>query len=176
MSVVFLLSLVSAQDDPAEIARLLEYQYEQKLQGLKSENQSLKKQIQDLRNKPAEQSCEPASPKLTNESLSLPAPSGSANEERELYRTALKSVQNEDWEDALLRMEHFVRYFPRSELADNAIYWMAEIYIRKDELGLAREELSRILRDYPKGDRARKAQKTLNQLNAQSQTQTGVHQ
>ena len=40
-------------------------------------------------------------------------------------------------------MEDFVRKNPRSEWADHAIYWMAQIYIQKEEFGLAEAELQR---------------------------------
>lgn len=79
------------------------------------------------------------------------------HEERKLYSEALRSIGAESWDEALLRMEHFVRYYPDSDLADNAIFWMAQIYLRKQERRLALAELNRLIRDYPSSERNEKA-------------------
>jgi len=165
VSVVFLLSLVSIHDDPQEISRLLEFQYEQKLSNLTTENMSLRKQLDDLKKK--SNVCEASEPlpvEATKPAFEAPL-KVRADEEKTLYRAALEAIENENWDEAVLRMEHFVRYFSKSELADNAIYWMAEIYVRKNELGLAREELARILRDFPNSDRVARAQQLLEKIN-----------
>ncbi len=91
-----------------------------------------------------------------------------AQEERKLYSQALKSIANESWDESLLRMEHFVRYFPTSDLADNAIYWMAQIYMRKNERGLAVAELQRLIRDYPSSDRSEQAARLMDKLHKNS--------
>lgn len=91
-----------------------------------------------------------------------------AQEERKLYSQALKTIAAESWDEALLRMEHFVRYFPTSDLADNAIYWMAQIYMRKSERGLAMAELQRLIRDYPSSDRSEQAARLMDKLHKNS--------
>ncbi len=92
--------------------------------------------------------------------LSLFAAPSSPEEDR-LYRTALRAVQDENWDEALLRMEHFVKYFPRSDLADNAVFWMAQVYLQKSEVTLAHEEARRLIQNFPKSERLSEAQKIL---------------
>jgi len=86
-------------------------------------------------------------------------------EEKDLYEQALLSIRKENWDEALLRMEHFVRYFSDSPLADNALFWMAQVYVQKDEWNLARDELNRIIHHYPESDRAERALSLLETIN-----------
>jgi len=77
--------------------------------------------------------------------------------ERDQYHSALQAFREDRWDDGILLMENFVKTYSRSDLADNAIYWMAQGYLQKNEPGLARAELERIIKVYPKGDRAKRA-------------------
>lgn len=77
------------------------------------------------------------------------------------YKRALKGIRQKNWELALLLMEEFVQKFPKSEFADNAIYWTAHIYISQKEFHLARTELQRLLKHYPQSDRSAQAEAAL---------------
>lgn len=92
------------------------------------------------------------------------------SEERDLYHYALKALREDRWDDGILLMESFVHQFPTSEFADNAIYWIAQAYLQKNETGLARVELERIIKDYPRGDRAKRALARLQALESHSTT------
>lgn len=92
---------------------------------------------------------------LTSLVLSAGSPNGKL--ERELYRNALQAFREDRWDDGIILMENFAKNFSRSDLADNAIYWIAQGYLQKNELGLAKAELERIIKLYPRGDRARRA-------------------
>jgi len=107
---------------------------------------------------------------LSFSSAGFAANSKDLKEETELYHQALKSIQSEDWEEGLLRMEHFVHYFGKSKLAGNAIFWMAQVYLQKNEKALARDELLRLLRDYPSSSRAKQAKELLVKIQADTQT------
>ncbi len=92
---------------------------------------------------------------------SIPKAIGSPTE---YYHLALRAFREDRWDDGILMMEYFVNRFPKSDLADNAIYWIAEGYIQKNELGLARAELQRIIDLYPRSDRASRALAHLEKL------------
>lgn len=84
--------------------------------------------------------------------------------EKELYKKALSEIRSENWNQSIISMESFAQQNPQSHLADNAIYWMAEIYIQKKEYRLAHDELTRLIRDYPHSDRAPLALKKSSEL------------
>jgi TolA-binding protein len=148
--------LIAAGTSEVELKKALEFQYSQKLASLQNENKKLKSELENL--KKSKVSC-PA-PAKTDESLALHL-SPTTNEYQALYKEGLALAQLEKWDEALLTFESFVHRYPESDLADNAIYWMAQIYLQKNEIGLARAELERLLKFYPKGDRAKRAQARL---------------
>lgn len=76
----------------------------------------------------------------------------------EYYHSALRAFREDRWDDGILMMEYFVNRFPKSDLADNALFWIAQAYIQKNELALAKNELERLIKQYPRSDRAARAQ------------------
>ncbi len=79
------------------------------------------------------------------------------SEQQAYYSEALELIRQESWDEALVRMESFAHQYPESSFADNAIYWMGQIYLQKNERALARDEFKRILKLYPNGDRSERA-------------------
>jgi len=61
-------------------------------------------------------------------------------------------------------MEALVRQHPRSNLADNAVFWMAKHYEHKKETALAVTEYRRLIENYPKSEKFRRASKRLKEL------------
>lgn len=127
--------------------KALEFQYEQKMEEILTENAILIQKMEALQK--AKTCRELQQAKQTK------------SDEMSLYRSALASITRDDYDDALIQMENFVRQFPQSSWADNAIYWMASIYELKKEPGLAKAELERLIRIYPKSDRAKYAEEKL---------------
>lgn len=156
------LSSPETRNELTEVSKALEFQYEQKLEKLKVENQQLKSELDSLKKKPS-LSCKPASKDLILDTQDLQK-SKDNSEAKEIYLQGIRAFQAEKWDEALLRLEHFVRYFHESKLADNAVFWMAKIYIEKSQPALAQEELQRLLRDYPKSERASLAKTLLNKI------------
>ena len=169
------LSFLSSTELEVQATRAI--QLETEVRKLSAENKKLKTQVKELSKLVKNATCtlndEPNSttkadvtdllPTLKSKVDKLPAPK-SQNEEKQLYETALKTVDSENWDEALLRMEHFVKHFPNSGFADNAIFWMAQIYLQKNETELARAELIRLEQLYPKGDRSAQAKLILKDL------------
>lgn len=169
-----ILSLSLTTSTEAEIQATRALQLEVEVQKLSAENKKLKAQVKELsklvRNAtctlPEKTDATPQNdllPTLKIKAEKLPAPK-SQNEEKALYEKALNAVDSENWDEGLLRMEHFVKYFPTSAMADNAIFWMAQIYLQKNETELARAELQRLQQLYPKSDRSTQAKLILKDL------------
>lgn len=91
-------------------------------------------------------------------------PAKASDTQKQLYAEGLRHIRNDQLDEALIVMENFAKSFPESELADNALYWMGEVYLQKNEISLARDEFSKVLRFYPKGDRFSRAQAQLAQI------------
>ena len=80
---------------------------------------------------------------------------------RELYGY---SGNRKDINNAIGRYQVLVERFPKSRLADDALYALGEIYRHEGKIALAQEAWEQILRKYPRGDRARKARNSLKKL------------
>lgn len=143
--------LITVEPDPQDIAKALEFQYQQQIQALQLENAKLQNELASKK----------VCPKVENKKTDVVE---STARERKVYREALKDIQNENYNEAIVSMETFVRNFPKSDLADHAIYWMAQIYLQKGETDLARAELERLIRDYPHGRRVKRAKTRLKEL------------
>jgi TolA-binding protein len=167
-------SLHLATSTEAEIQATRALQLEVEVQKLSKENKKLKTQVKELSKLVKNATCTPREttqtspqtdilPTLKIKAERLPAPK-SKDEEKTLYERALQAVDSENWDEGLLRMEHFVKYFPESTMADNAIFWMAQIYLQKNETELARAELQRLKQLYPKSDRSAQAKLILKDL------------
>jgi TolA-binding protein len=171
-AVLFSLHLTASADAEIQATRALQLEVE--VQKLTTENKKLKAQVKELSKLVKNATCtmpektetSPQTdilPTLKIKADRLPAPK-SKDEEKTLYERALNAVDTENWDEGLLRMEHFVKYFPDSSMADNAIFWMAQIYLQKNETELARAELHRLQQLYPKSDRSVQAKLILKDL------------
>lgn len=163
----FAFLLISSPSSSEEaLQKTLEFQYQQRLEKLQKENESLRTQIKELQTKiTSSEQC--SSIEISNPKTYSKTQTRISSEEERTYRSALSQAQAENWDEALLNFESFVHQFPKSSLAPNAIYWMAQIYLQKNEKALAKSELERILTDYPKSDRAKRAQARLESLNSE---------
>jgi len=147
--------------------------YQQMFEQAQKENENLRSQLEKLR-KQRDMSCVA----LDQKSSTL---SGVRNAKAEdVFRAALKEVQDEHWDEAIISMEDFVRQYPKSALADHALFWIAQIYIQQNEVRLAKAELERLIELYPNGDRVKRAQAILQSLRGggihePQQHQEGAH-
>jgi TolA-binding protein len=147
------IALIQTNED-SDLVKTLEFQYQEKLSQVTKENNALKTEIQRFKSKKANDDSNQSAPVIIKRSESLA-------EQKSLYREALRQIQDEKWDDAILTMESFVHRFPKSALADHAIYWIAQVYLQKNEIALARAELERLIQNYPKGERAKRARARL---------------
>ncbi|MGA1843472.1 MAG: tol-pal system protein YbgF [bacterium] len=77
-------------------------------------------------------------------------PAGSPSK---LYTNALDLVRSGRIDDAVPLLQLYLEEYPRTELADNALYWLGECYYKKTEYNKAIGEFKRILSEYPAGNK-----------------------
>ncbi|MDH7500632.1 MAG: tol-pal system protein YbgF, partial [candidate division NC10 bacterium] len=92
----------------------------------------------------------PAKPSAEMISPPPPGPLGS----QELYNQAMKLLKGGEPGQAILEFEKYVREYPRSELADNAQYWIGEAYYVQREFPRALMEFQKVLTHFPQADKA----------------------
>jgi tol-pal system protein YbgF len=77
------------------------------------------------------------------------------------YRDGLRLVAAGQCEQAASKLRTFLRKNPKSDLADNAQYWIGECYYGQKDYNKAIIELNEVLLKYPKGDKVPAALLTL---------------
>ena len=80
---------------------------------------------------------------------------------RELYGY---SRSGKDIEQAIKRYQVLVEKFPKSRLADDALYGLGEVYKRTGRVNPARKAWEQLIEDYPKSDKAKNAKRRLKAL------------
>jgi tol-pal system protein YbgF len=71
----------------------------------------------------------------------------------DLYKDAYETLQKEDLEGAQRKFEAFLKQYPNTELADNAQFWIGEIYYQKNDFEKAILEYEKVIVKYPEGDK-----------------------
>jgi tol-pal system protein YbgF len=77
------------------------------------------------------------------------APAGSPNDP---YRRGLQAYRDGQPDQAIQQFHDYLRSNPKSDLADNAQYWIGEAYYSKGDYNRAIIELNEVLLKYPQGD------------------------
>ena len=70
------------------------------------------------------------------------------------YREALQLIRDGQCNQAAPKLRDFIRKNPKSDLADNAQYWIGACYYGQRDYNRAIRELSDVMLKYPKGDKA----------------------
>jgi len=70
------------------------------------------------------------------------------------YREALELIRSGQCNQAAPKLRDFIRKNPKSDLADNAQYWIGACYYGQHDYNRAIRELSDVMLKYPKGDKA----------------------
>jgi len=69
-----------------------------------------------------------------------------------------------DFERGLYNLRSLIRNFGSHSLADDARYFIAELYLKKNQVDMAAYNYRRVIEDYPEGDMKRDARQRLEQL------------
>ena len=96
--------------------------------------------------KPAGESAAKIAPALAGQSKQeLP--------EDEIYRMAKQAFDQGDSDAARKKFQELIQRFPKSERADNAQFWIGEIYYREKWYEKAILEYQKVIEKYPKGNK-----------------------
>jgi len=76
-----------------------------------------------------------------------------ASSEDELYRSAKQAFDQGDSEAARKGFEEFIKRYPNSKNADNAQFWIGEIYYREKWYEKAILEYQNVIEKYPNGNK-----------------------
>jgi len=73
--------------------------------------------------------------------------------DKELYVSSKQAFDQGDFEAARTGFEKIIKDFPKSEHADNAQFWVGEIYYREKWYEKAILEYQKVIENYPKGNK-----------------------
>jgi tol-pal system protein YbgF len=99
---------------------------------------------------PAEKPAEKSTAKIA------PAPAGQSKQELpedEIYRMAKQAFDQGDSDTARKKFQELIQRFPKSERADNAQFWIGEIYYREKWYEKAILEYQKVIEKYPNGNK-----------------------
>jgi tol-pal system protein YbgF len=95
----------------------------------------------------------PSEPSTTETSQIPSAPAVGADESREIYNTAYRDLIRGNYQLALQGFRQFLQQYPNSDLADNAQYWIGEVFYAQGRYPNAIEEFEKVVKLYSKGDK-----------------------
>ena len=73
--------------------------------------------------------------------------------EQQLYDESMAPFREERYEAAIAGFKDFVAKYPKSDLADNAQFWIGESYMGLKQYEQAILAFQRVIKDYPKGNK-----------------------
>lgn len=85
--------------------------------------------------------------------IDAPLESRSVLDPKEMYNAAYMDLARGNYQLALSGFQEYLARFPQSEFADNAQYWLGEVYYAQSDFNRAIEEFSRVIQNYPAGDK-----------------------
>ena len=85
-----------------------------------------------------------------------PPPKDKMSEE-ELYEVSKQAYDRADYETARQGFEKFLEIYPKSDKADNARFWIGEIYFTEEWYPEAIVEYQKVIENYPKGNKIQSA-------------------
>jgi tol-pal system protein YbgF len=86
------------------------------------------------------------------------AATGVASTPEALYRSAYEDYMRGNYDLAADGFGEYLRRYPNTELADNALYWIGECFDAQDKSQEALDTFTLVLEDYPTSDKAAAAQ------------------
>ena len=140
----------------AESVKTDEEQIERLAKTAKSNDERIYRIEQYLNFEPSKQSPTTEKPVEKSTATTAAAPTGVDKEElpeNKIYRMAKQAFDQGDSAAARKKFEELIRRFPNSERADNAQFWIGEIYYREKWYEKAILEYQKVIENYPKGNK-----------------------
>ncbi|MFQ5770549.1 MAG: tol-pal system protein YbgF [bacterium] len=75
------------------------------------------------------------------------------DQSREMYNTAYRDLIRGNYQLALQGFRQFIQQYANSDLADNAQYWIGEVYYAQGRYANAIEEFEKVIQRYRQGDK-----------------------
>ena len=72
---------------------------------------------------------------------------------KDLYRQAFNAMEAGDFDKAEQLFQQLVQEYPDSDLADNALYWIGEIYYSHNDYETAAKYFQQVIDKYPNGNK-----------------------
>ncbi|RMF19497.1 MAG: tol-pal system protein YbgF [Candidatus Dadabacteria bacterium] len=91
--------------------------------------------------------------RTTPEAGGAQAQSDLPDDDRGIYQIAYAAMQQDDPDTAVRAFQKLLKKFPQSDLADNAHYWLGEIYAGLGDSATAEKHFHKILEEYPSGNK-----------------------
>lgn len=73
--------------------------------------------------------------------------------EEQLYGTTLATFKKAEYDQALIGFKRFIQGYPKSDLADNAQFWIGECYMGLEQYEQAILAYQEVIKKYPKGNK-----------------------
>ena len=89
--------------------------------------------------------------------VSPPKTGGKPLSENEIYQLAKQAFDKGEYDAAREGFQDLIRRYPKSKNADNAQFWIGEIYYREKWYEKAIVEYQKVVEVYPKGNKVRSA-------------------
>jgi len=151
-----------------ELEHLLSRQEQMKAEGIKAEADRVEKLAQSTKTnderiyrieqylnfEPSEQKAEAKKPDEKTVAKIIPADQAQTGlSEDEIYSMAKQAFDQGDSDGARKKFQELLEKFPKSERADNAQFWIGEIYYREKWYEKAILEYQKVIENYPKGNK-----------------------
>jgi tol-pal system protein YbgF len=82
-----------------------------------------------------------------------PAPAAAVDAAADDYRAAVELVKAGKSEEAVTALHAFLQHYPRNDYADNAQYWLGEVYYAQKDYQHALAEFRATIETYPRGNK-----------------------
>ena len=82
------------------------------------------------------------------------APALNPAEQRKAYDKALELLKDGRYDDAATAFKDFLKQYPGSSYADNAQYWLGEVYYVTRQFPAALNEFDKVLKNYPNSSKS----------------------
>ena len=82
-----------------------------------------------------------------------PKPKVKIPPEQMLYEINLNNYRKEKYEEAISGFKNFLKKYPKSKLADNAVFWVGESYMALKQYEQAILAYQKVIKKYPEGNK-----------------------
>ena len=117
----------------------------QTVQSLQADVEALRLDQSELRDRIQFEQSAPGAPAA--------ADAAGADNPRALYEAAYQDLSRGDHDLALMGFQEVLKRYPTAELADNAQYWIGEVYYDRKDYARALEEFLKVEANHPSGDK-----------------------